>query len=136
MNEETTLAPDGQKSADNAASGLREALTEALSAHSPEPPEASQPTPSDTEKEISADLAADVHNGNSIATCAPAQEAPDIDSLLAEAEQRGYLKGRNERIEQLMKEPTMYQQLAPAAPQPPKPSETFLSNLRPSIWDA
>ena len=41
---------------------------------------------------------------------APEPVTSDIDNLLAEAEQRGYLRGRNESAAEIMKSPGMYQQ--------------------------
>ena len=63
-------------------------------------------------------------------------EKPDLEALLAEAERKGYLKGRNERIEELMKEPRMFQELTGPKSSAPQTEESFLANLRPSIWDA
>lgn len=63
-------------------------------------------------------------------------EKPDLEALLAEAERKGYLKGRNERIEELMREPRMFQQLTEPKPSTPQTEESFLANMRPSIWDA
>lgn len=63
-------------------------------------------------------------------------EKPDLEALLAEAERKGYLKGRNERIEELMREPRMFQQLTEPKPSTPQAAESFLANMRPSIWDA
>ena len=41
---------------------------------------------------------------------APAVPTPEeIEQMMAEAEQRGYLRGRNEQIEQLMEAPTGYE---------------------------
>lgn len=77
---------------------------------------------------------------------APAEKQPDMAARLAEAEMKGYLRGRNERIEELMREPTMYErQTAPAAkPDGELPEESsgsshsepmILNNRRVSIWD-
>lgn len=66
--------------------------------------------------------------------------APDDSFLrqLAEAEQRGYLRGRNESIEQLMREPAPLER--PSAPSRPEPESgesapMILNNPRVSIWD-
>ncbi|MBD5224715.1 MAG: hypothetical protein HDS68_01940 [Bacteroidales bacterium] len=61
----------------------------------------------------------------------------DIDALLAEAEQRGYLRGRNERIGQLMEEPGLLERdsnVAPAA-SPGEEKVEILRHRRISIWD-
>ena len=57
----------------------------------------------------------------------------EIEAMLAEAEQRGYLRGRNEQIEKLMASPQIEEAGIEEAP-----GETYpmiLSNIRPSIWD-
>lgn len=52
---------------------------------------------------------------------------PDIETLVAEAERRGYIRGRNERIEELMAEPGVWEQ--------PESQPEILSRHRRSIWD-
>lgn len=63
--------------------------------------------------------------------------APDVEVLIAEAEQRGYLRGRNESIEELMRRPTMMQTIAPAPPSATETAEepAILRHRRISIWD-
>lgn len=67
------------------------------------------------------------------------EEIPDIEARLAEAEQRGYLRGRNERIEALMKEPGIFERQPPAGVAAPElnsdSSPMILNNPRISIWD-
>lgn len=68
----------------------------------------------------------------------PAADEPDLDTLIAEAEQRGYLRGRNERIEELMQEPGELE--APSAPATDSPLTggneiLILNNMRRSVWD-
>lgn len=63
--------------------------------------------------------------------------APDIETVIAEAEQRGYLRGRNERIEELMQRPGILErpgngELHTAEA---KADNGFLSHLKISIWD-
>lgn len=65
----------------------------------------------------------------------------DLETLLADAENRGYLRGRNERISELMREPAVYERQS-AAPQPSLPPDwqgdsqpMILNNPRVSIWD-
>lgn len=66
---------------------------------------------------------------------------PDMEAMLAEAEQRGYMRGRNERIEELMNEPAPFArqsspQRAAEPADPPSTSEPLiLNNPRVSIWD-
>lgn len=65
-------------------------------------------------------------------------EAPDIEALLAEAEQRGYLRGRNEAIEASMHTPALLEnsRLTRArALEAPDPASLFLSRIRPGVWD-
>lgn len=59
---------------------------------------------------------------------------------IAEAEQRGYLRGRNEAVEYSLKAPGLYGNLSgkPADDLPvdqPDTSSAFLTHLRPSVWD-
>ena len=70
-------------------------------------------------------------------TEAPAATSPDdIQQLIAEAEERGYLRGRNENIANLMQAPP------DALPDVDSPTDTatsghilILNNLKPGIWD-
>lgn len=65
-------------------------------------------------------------------------EGPDQETLIAEAELRGYLRGRNEAIERLMREPSTLERPtdpAPGVPSDPDSSPMILSNPRVSIWD-
>lgn len=65
-------------------------------------------------------------------------EATDIEALLAEAEQRGYLRGRNEAIEASMHTPALLEnsRLTRArALEAPDPASLFLSRIRPGVWD-
>lgn len=67
----------------------------------------------------------------------------DIDALIAEAEQRGYLRGRNEVIAENMQQPALWENLRrhahpQATEQPAQPDDlanTFLSRMRPGVWD-
>lgn len=64
------------------------------------------------------------------------QEAVDWEARLAEAEQKGYLRGRQERIEELMREPAPYQRQGGRTQSPQGNSEPMiLNNPRVSIWD-
>lgn len=65
-------------------------------------------------------------------------EATDIEALLAEAEQRGYLRGRNEAIEASMHTPALLEnsRLTRARElEAPDPASLFLSRIRPGVWD-
>ena len=62
-----------------------------------------------------------------------------IEARLAEAEERGYLRGRNEAIDQWMQQPALYDNPL-RQPQPQRQTseslaDGFLSAIRPSIWD-
>lgn len=68
----------------------------------------------------------------------PEPQAPDLETLLAEAEQRGYLRGRNEAAAEMMARPAMWQPVAPTASPAEHltvATESFLSGLRPGVWD-
>lgn len=66
----------------------------------------------------------------------PAAPTPEeIEQMVAEAEQRGYLRGRNEQIEQLMEAPTGYETETLGEGGHLKGEPMILGNLKPSIWD-
>lgn len=63
-------------------------------------------------------------------------DSPDIDTLVAEAEKRGYLRGRNEKIELEMKRPALWDETAgEKKPDKPEPQPSILNNMRRSVWD-
>lgn len=55
-----------------------------------------------------------------------------IDALVNEAEQRGYLRGRNEQIEVKMRQP--FQSTEPIE-RPEKRKASILNHIRRSVWD-
>ena len=65
----------------------------------------------------------------------PEPEQPDIDTLIREAEERGYLRGRNEQIALAMKQPAHWE--SPGRPEKAEtePMPTILANMRRSVWD-
>lgn len=65
------------------------------------------------------------------------EDDPRIKSLIDEAEQRGYMRGRNESIEELMRRPGMMERMPEErSADPSADSEPLiLSNRRISIWD-
>ncbi len=78
----------------------------------------------------------------------PEPDSPSLLARLEEAENRGYLRGRNERIEELMREPAMFERTdAPASKAAKKTSQTdwadwqadaqplILNTPHISIWD-
>lgn len=70
-----------------------------------------------------------------LGTTDPDDRTPtDVDALIAEAEQRGYVRGRNEKIELEMQRPPMWNGDVPEVEggenQPP-----ILSNMRQSVWE-
>ena len=62
---------------------------------------------------------------------------PDIASLLAEAEERGYLRGRNEKIAMEMRSPSLWETMREPEHKSDreKPQPLILNHLRPSVWD-
>lgn len=54
-------------------------------------------------------------------------DGPSVEALVAEAERRGYLRGRNERIEALMAEPGVWEER--------ESGPTILNRPHRSIWD-
>lgn len=64
------------------------------------------------------------------------------DTMLQEAEQRGYLRGLNEAAEQRLNAPALYEQLPPSQSSPStggdnlSPTPDFFPEARRSIWDA
>ena len=76
----------------------------------------------------------------------PAEAAPSTEELIAEAERRGYLRGRNEALAESLNRPAMMAEpgvgateaTAPATESRPLADELssgFLSRIRPSVWD-
>jgi len=61
--------------------------------------------------------------------------AVDMERLLAEAEERGYTRGRNERITELMEHPSQADPSLHDTPPCGEPRILILDNIRPSIWD-
>lgn len=61
-------------------------------------------------------------------------ESPEVRRLIEEAEQRGYIRGRNEQIEQLVMQPLDDPMLPPDYTDS-ESCPSFLANIRPSIWD-
>lgn len=63
---------------------------------------------------------------------------PDIEAMLAEAEQRGYLRGCNEQIETLMQQPDLWHGTpagSAARTDDDEPQILILNHIRPSVWD-
>lgn len=62
---------------------------------------------------------------------------PDIATLIAEAEERGYLRGRNEKIEIEMRSPALWETIREPAhkAESEKPQPLILNHLRHSVWD-
>lgn len=66
--------------------------------------------PSETEEGSMEETRAEESCGNEQES-AGGREAEDVATLIAAAEQRGYLKGRNESIEELMRRPGMLERM-------------------------
>lgn len=60
---------------------------------------------------------------------------PDVEQLIAEAEQRGYLRGRNERIEVEMRRPSLLENNRNAERDVEVSQPLILNHLRRSVWD-
>ncbi|MBQ9077606.1 MAG: hypothetical protein IJY31_07195 [Muribaculaceae bacterium] len=60
-------------------------------------------------------------------------DTPDMDALLAEAEERGYRRGRTEKIAIEMQHPQMWDGDVPEDKEKNQPS--ILNNMRQSVWD-
>lgn len=117
-----------------------EAVDTSSTAPIPTPPEpaASTPEPQAT--------AAPVDSSPESAQDAPepAVPAPDVverqevNRLVAEAEARGYLRGRNELAEISMNSPGLWEnprRTAMDRETDPDPAYGFLSKIRPGVWD-
>lgn len=66
----------------------------------------------------------------------PPTPQPDIATLIAEAEERGYLRGRNEKIAIEMRSPALWETIHESTDkQDEKPQPLILNHLRPSVWD-
>ncbi len=61
-------------------------------------------------------------------------DAPDIAAMVAEAEQRGYLRGKNEKIALEMKRPSQWNGEVPAE-DAMREQPSILNNMRKSVWD-
>lgn len=115
----------------------QEVITAVEETGSPEttPAQTSQPdVPEETDPEDDAPQSAPE------ATEPPETTEADIEARIAEAETRGYLRGRNESIAELMREPAVFErQHAPGTPPPQENREDsqpmILNNPRVSIWD-
>lgn len=96
--------------------------------------ECSDESKSETEKpETSRTEEAETEAAPEEAPAGPTTE--EIEQMMAEAEQRGYLRGRNEQIEQLMEAPTGYETETPGEGGHLQGEPMILGNLKPSIWD-
>jgi hypothetical protein len=70
----------------------------------------------------------------------PTVTQEQLERLVAEAEERGYLRGRNESIAELMKRPGMFERadadsMSDSADSAGSSEVMILNNLRPSVWD-
>ncbi len=93
---------------------------------------------------VAPDTEAGAEEGDGVASTDAGGEREDgltqerVAEMMAEAEQRGYLRGRNESIEELMRKPGMFERvadgrLAEADSEADVPE--ILSRRRVSIWD-
>lgn len=64
----------------------------------------------------------------------PSTPTIDVDAMLNEAEQRGYLRGRNEAIEAHMQQPSVWETPGSATIDNDSHHQ-ILAHMRPSVWD-
>lgn len=115
----------------------QEVITAVEETASPEttPAQTSQPdVPEETDPEDDAPQSAPE------ATEPPETTEADIEARIAEAETRGYLRGRNESIAELMREPAVFERQHAPGTHPPQENREdsqpmILNNPRVSIWD-
>lgn len=92
----------------------------------------------DTPEEAPAEAPAAAEEAHEAREEAPAP-AVDVEALVAEAEQRGYRRAMNERIEALMARPGTWEQTTPTAAAPAAAAvdttPVILAHTRRSIWD-
>ena len=73
----------------------------------------------------------------------PGATEAEIAAMVAEAEQRGYLRGRNEIIGQMMREPSLFSnpvrvridESVENRSDSADPARDFLTHIRPQVWD-
>lgn len=66
----------------------------------------------------------------------PEEQKPDVEKLIAEAEQRGYLRGVNEQIEKRMARPGLLEIAVGDADKTENPRRCQILNVvRPCVWD-
>lgn len=95
-------------------------------------PEGMPPIPGSN---VGDDKQGDVGDENHADVGEGADATGDIEARIAEAEERGYLRGRNERIEELMKEPGSAGETPTLQPGDELAEVLILNNLRPSVWE-
>ncbi|MCM1021342.1 MAG: hypothetical protein NC343_03525 [Muribaculum sp.] len=61
------------------------------------------------------------------------ENTPELQQLIADAEQRGYLRGRTEAAQSLINQPAMFEDQVPDSE--PVRTSPLLSPRRVSIWD-
>ena len=66
----------------------------------------------------------------------------DIETLIAEAEERGYKRGLNEKLSRELNRPELYADMARLDQPASEPASSadeltsgFLTNIRPGVWD-
>ena len=87
-------------------------------------------------EEVNEEIQLDQAQDNDSAEAAATEATADVEALIAEAEQRGYMRGRKERIEELMGEPGLLEPESRGAACGEEPDGVeILRNRRVSIWD-
>lgn len=105
-----------------------------LAASAPEPQAASTPVDSSPESSPESAPAAP----EPVVSAPDVVERQEVNRLVAEAEARGYLRGRNELAEVSMNTPGLWEnprRTAMDRETDPDPAYGFLSKIRPGVWD-
>lgn len=149
----SSKAPAGDKNPQKCVAGPAESGVKADKAGTQTPAEGSSgpanatnpeaANAADQQTDIPAGRGANAETGNCSGSSStePAQTAPSATDAIPREEVRklveeAYLKGRNEAIDKLMKQPAILQPLKPKArPVSDEPEVMILNNPRTSIWD-
>lgn len=83
-------------------------------------------------------LTSDKPAAQALTTDEPQPEAKPVDKLVEEAEQRGYLRGRNEALAGIYASPAVWEEPDSNISEPmlrPSPADSFLTGRRKGVWD-
>lgn len=131
------VAPEAATPAENEATGNAGTGNAQAPENRPDTPEPTTekpaPEPEPEAPEEPAETEAEAPEKPAETEKAPTPE--EIARMIAEAEQRGYLRGRNEQIERLMEAPTGYEAEGAGEISRISGEPMILGSIRPSIWD-